>query len=473
LTPPATQQVVPAESRVVQFHAEALQHFPLSPIPTQETVIADAPVSSMPDPDAEQTTMSAEVDRLLTEEEMTAKPRRTSQRLMRRSFAGSNVGVEYFTPQHKTQVNEEVPLGPLENKVHETDGVEPSSPMQSHPATIPEQDEILSQASPQATDTSMQQSTESSLPLGGTTTSLSYFPHLASLEEHYGQLVDIMAINTSASSPVQKAKSGPKDNFTTLHLTDPSLSTDNTIALTARIFRPRKTALPLTNKGDVILLRDIKVQSKDHNPFLLSTETSAWAVFSPRLNTFQITIAGPPVEYGYKEIAHCESLVQWWKTHEENHPEAESEREVDTSTALQSSPVPATAPISPRVTRSQMRKSATLDHELAPININLANSTNYASNDSEVRDRLTPLLPPPSATQMQAIMSSPTASMPGTNASNNNRSVTAATGARRRSTRRSESVVHELRDGTRYVGGGDGQQNLVHELRDGSTYVDE
>jgi UPF0288 family protein (methanogenesis marker protein 3) len=49
-----------------------------------------------------------------------------------------------------------------------------------------------------------------------------------------------------------------------------------------------------------------------------------------------------------------------------------------------------------------------------------------------------------------------------------------ATPRRSRKTRPSVSVVHELRDGTKYVDDdGSGNSSVIHELRDGLTYVDE
>ncbi|KAH0127003.1 hypothetical protein KCU67_g17374, partial [Aureobasidium melanogenum] len=60
----------------------------------------------------------------------------------------------------------------------------------------------------------------------GTSTSLSYFTPLAGLNQHLNQqssLIDVVAICTTATSTAERAKSGPKDYYTTLRVIDQPL----------------------------------------------------------------------------------------------------------------------------------------------------------------------------------------------------------------------------------------------------------
>jgi hypothetical protein len=159
----------------------------------------------------------------------------------------------------------------------------------------------------------------------GITTSLSYYTPLSVLQDHFSQSVDILAISTTESAEPQRAKSGPRDWHTTLHITESSLLGNRTI--TAQIFRPYKTALPKVQRGNVVLLRNFKVQSQKRKYMLLSTESSAWAVFfvqrgkGGEVSEIGVEVVGPPVEYGPEENGHIIELGKWWEAEgEDRHP---------------------------------------------------------------------------------------------------------------------------------------------------------
>ena len=186
----------------------------------------------------------------------------------------------------------------------------------------------------------------------GTTTSLSYFHPLASVEGYLNQTstsVDIVAISVVASSVPLRAKSGPKDFFTILHLLDPSLHQHNSAMgemgemgnisrqdMRVEVFRPWKATLPTTEAGDVVLLRNFSVKSQKHRPYLLSNEASSWCVwrfaasgantqehdaadiFKPtwareRRSSIKEEVKGPPVDIGPEEREKARELRKWWE----------------------------------------------------------------------------------------------------------------------------------------------------------------
>jgi hypothetical protein len=184
----------------------------------------------------------------------------------------------------------------------------------------------------------------------GFTTSRSYYPPLFSVPTHFGEQIDVLAVVTM-SSVAQHAKSGPKDYFVSVKVVDSSCGAGNLVSI--ELFRPYKNALPTCFRGDVLLLRSLKVQSRRTlgtraqsrgnkdlgGMMLISTESSSWAVFKfPPLNSISaaddrpgssdslghsgvkrgtpikldVQINGPPVEYGAEERAFVRGLHQWW-----------------------------------------------------------------------------------------------------------------------------------------------------------------
>ncbi|KAJ5442930.1 Telomere end binding protein [Penicillium cf. griseofulvum] len=141
----------------------------------------------------------------------------------------------------------------------------------------------------------------------GLRSKLSYFAPLATLIDHYDNLVDTISIVHEAS-PITRAKSGPKDWFVTIQLTDPSMAGTT---LRAQIFRRYKSSMPSLVQGTTILLRDFKVRSFDHTVMLVSVESSAWAVFDGFGPDAEAN--GPPVEYGSQERAYASGLRRWYE----------------------------------------------------------------------------------------------------------------------------------------------------------------
>lgn len=151
-------------------------------------------------------------------------------------------------------------------------------------------------------------------PPPGFRTNLSYFVPLATLPSHFATAVDILAIALS-STPVTRAVSGPWDYNQTLYFTDPSsLALQHPITV-AQIFRPNNRCFPLMEKGDALLLRDFKVQPFQRRLSLLSTSTSAWAVFRKGAD---VQMRGPQVEFGAEERGFARGLWDWWTSVDED-----------------------------------------------------------------------------------------------------------------------------------------------------------
>ncbi|KAJ5146423.1 Telomere end binding protein [Penicillium bovifimosum] len=140
----------------------------------------------------------------------------------------------------------------------------------------------------------------------GLRSKLSYFAPLATLFDHYNALVDTVSIVHEAS-PINRAKSGSKDWFVTIDLTDPSLAGTT---IRAQIFRRYKSAIPSLTQGVAILLRDFKVRSLNHTAMLVSVESSAWAVFDG--SSLDVEVNGPPVEFDSQERAFASGLRRWY-----------------------------------------------------------------------------------------------------------------------------------------------------------------
>lgn len=141
----------------------------------------------------------------------------------------------------------------------------------------------------------------------GLRSKISYFAPLATLTDHYDAFVDTISI-VHETSPISRAKSGSKDCFVTIQLTDPSMTGTT---LNAQIFRVNKSAIPSLIEGNAILLRNFKVQSYNHAIMLVSVESSAWAVFDG--SSPDARISGPLVEYGAEERAYASGLRRWYR----------------------------------------------------------------------------------------------------------------------------------------------------------------
>lgn len=152
--------------------------------------------------------------------------------------------------------------------------------------------------------------TRSISPPTGLRTYLSYYAPLSTLHSHFNNSTDSISIVLS-DTPITKATGGPGDFYQSIFVTDPSsqLSSSSQPLITARIFRHNKASFPSLHPADVILLRNFTVQSFNRRPSLLSTDSSAWAVFS---RTGNVQITGPPVEYGAEERGYVRGLWDWW-----------------------------------------------------------------------------------------------------------------------------------------------------------------
>lgn len=243
--------------------------------------------------------------------------RRVSQRLSRKSVGPDNISSPYFTPR-KIQV---VPSSPIREEAPPQSSPSLEEPLSPTRRVTRSQKPVLHELTEEQLIAGIDE-IEPSIPPGpdrsskrSTKTSLSYYPPLSSLHEHFGQSIDIIALAVDESSKPERAKSGPKDHYTTVRIVDPSIDNKNRTAV--QVFRPFRDALPTAHRGDVVILRNFKVQTAKHKWMLLSTESSAWAVFSKdtssRPMTDDVKMSGPPVEYGRGETAQVKKLMQWWQ----------------------------------------------------------------------------------------------------------------------------------------------------------------
>ncbi|KAK5162928.1 uncharacterized protein LTR77_011089 [Saxophila tyrrhenica] len=198
------------------------------------------------------------------------------------------------------------------------------------------------QQKPVATQTISEPSTAKPVHVNGVSTALSYFTPLSRLDEclnpssqqsHGNGTVDIFAVVTDKTKEPARAKGGPRDYYTIFRISDTSITSSTSVR--AEIFRPWKATLPVAEVGDVILLRDFAVKSRNRQAYLLSTDASAWCVWryqdasvaesnakkpawarkSTEQNgtTVREEVKGPPVELGDEERKHATSLRSWWE----------------------------------------------------------------------------------------------------------------------------------------------------------------
>ncbi|KAI4201352.1 MAG: hypothetical protein LQ346_002200, partial [Caloplaca aetnensis] len=159
----------------------------------------------------------------------------------------------------------------------------------------------------------------------GLRTSHAYYAPLSTLPSHFNAQTSTLSI-VLAATPIARASSGPRDFYTTIFLTDPSSlpsplphttispSTTTPPALTTTtIFRPTRSSLPFPlPSGSVLLLRSFTVTHAARTPSLLSTDTSAWALFPPHTPSTSPNVSGPPLEFGAEERGYVRGLWEWW-----------------------------------------------------------------------------------------------------------------------------------------------------------------
>ena len=293
----------------------------------------------------------------------------------------------------------------------------------------------------------------------GLTTPSSYYPPLATVDEFFAANIDVLAICTVDVKEPQRAKTGAKDYHCTYQIVDPSLASREEVV--AQIFRPYKTALPRASRGSVVLFRNMKVQSQKRKCMLLSTESSSWAVFSHPEHTYTkasmlgVTITGPPIEYGPSERLGAIDLMQWWDGEgamqhcllKDSHQKSTNGTSaIESQENLEMSPARSTTKVAPTPLRRSTRRG------------------NRTDNHGNAGD------PNPDMVEIRAQSSSDVSPV--------SQKLSAVDGSE---SRRSPSVIHELRDGTKYVDEnpedrkrrGTRGESLIHELRDGTSYIDE
>jgi hypothetical protein len=479
----------------------------------------------------------------------TVTPRRISQRLSaRKSTMASNISSPYFTPRKPAPAPSSSPT--------RKENIRPTSPDRSSSRSSPVQDRrktsVLSPALQEVEQNgidmtpvspNLQAKRPASRRQTGTTTPLAYYAHLSSLHEHFGQVVDIIAACAQSSSPPQRSKSGPKDYHTTLRLADPSLSSNRHAAVPAQIFRHAMNAIPTTTGGDVVILRNFKVQTSERKFMLLSTETSSWAVFQAKPNSTMswsdVIISGPPIEYGPVETSRVKLLFSWWNSGGKEQFSPSSLTGDDQVAGIGSSELRSRSPglkeYAQPLSKAQPasgRRFANMTNDFGNENAvenfyaSFANGDDVDATEDTADEEAAHVVSEASANGRGADLDDDAAkegeldvrlaqrtsrrkanrtdhignggdedvnmidyarekSAPLTDATNHRRQSTVSIAASepgraftpRRSARqkhkKSPSLVHELRDGTKYVDGDRRRSgSVVHELRDGVTYVD-
>ncbi|KAF2153383.1 hypothetical protein K461DRAFT_267963 [Myriangium duriaei CBS 260.36] len=152
-------------------------------------------------------------------------------------------------------------------------------------------------------------------PSTGTTTDLTYLTPLTNLSHHLNSptaKVDVLAVVTDAASIPARAKSGPRDWFTVMHVSSPAL---DDAQVRVEVFRPWKESLPVATEGDVVLLRNFGVRSRERKAFLLSGEESGWCVWRWQGDEEEGVeeVRGPPVEVGEGERKEVQEVRGWWE----------------------------------------------------------------------------------------------------------------------------------------------------------------
>ena len=234
---------------------------------------------------------------------------------------------------------------------------------------------------------------------------LSSFGPIAALNDYPNAFVDTISLVVDVSQTI-RATSGPQDYCLTLYVTDPSMAGTT---LPAQIFRQQKNVLPSAAEGDVILLRNFRVESFNHSMMLVSTNCSSWAVFAAKHD--DVSVNDPPIDYGPEECDHAASLKAWYD-----------------------------------------RDGAAMiaDHKL----------------QASIKGDSFEAIPSSSAASSEAGSLEPVS-----HGVRGRSSLPSTRGSRRSKKQHRRVTIHELRDGTRYTEGGSLSKESIHELRDGTVYA--
>ncbi|RMZ90832.1 hypothetical protein DV736_g1915, partial [Chaetothyriales sp. CBS 134916] len=348
----------------------------------------------------------------------------------------------------------------------------------------------------------------------GLTTSIAYYTPLTFLHEHFNQLVDIIAICASDSVPPEQATRGPKEWHTSLRIADPSCDAKAGSGSVVQLFRYEKDAVPSTKRGDAVILRDFKVETRKHEAVLLSTNSSSWAVFDGSLDERSMVeepvVSGPPLEYGRGETAYVRKMVRWWADEGHDLFPDKWDNKTDDATVEHVDHTERNVNYTPRSRRQQQKLSihehpgegqedAVQSIEEAPKSpvrtrrqAQMAEEVNDGGriqiDEGQKRiekDKQTSATPGKATTPSRRRLSRGTKT-PSANTGVNIMSSSPQQPSSQRSQGRpqtrqsarstkSPSLVHELRDGKEYVDGSPRKKRSkedVHELRNGTKYAD-
>lgn len=310
-------------------------------------------------------------------------------------------------------------------------------------------------------------------------TSLSYFTPLSNLSSYFRSQIDVIAIVANTPLDHSRANIIPKDFFLTFQITDAT-----TIGATrlAQIFRPYEAALPKVKRGDVVLLRDLKVGIRDGLPYLTSANCSsaAWAVFSFKSPNHdpEVAISGPQVEYSSQETTHIKDLHTWWlaaghkKIIELDTPPLNSlatpARKPRKRKAEDSPPNSPTAPTTseqvnvdaeaPRSAKRTRHSFPAGDLRKPQLRINSGTTTGLGSRRN-------------SSTSASSLSSPAVRRATMSPSSGRGSPRSAASGGRRVVSGGHGTTLHELRNGFRYTSSPD--RDGIHRLRDGFMYMND
>lgn len=508
LTPDNTQRDVQDEANFESLRQVPSEQMPPTPDNTQEPGYAD--VLQLDGTD-ESRSFEQKEDNL----EVSLSPTEQNQKILSRpsrpSLNVAAVSSPYFIARKS-------PLRSPERQMENTSIREPEEEVDQERAIEHTAQDLLVRESAQTAALSRRHMKRLQNMLG-MATPISYYTPLPNLDEHYSHQIDVLAICTADSGAPTRSMSGPKDYNISLYLTDFFL--EGTTTVTAQLFRPYKEALPVVHRGEVILLRSFKVQSQKHKMMLLSTDSSAWAVFSlSKLSAkdaeywdLQVHVPGPPVEYGSEEHVYAKRLMEWWEAGGDlghtamtakigdrlTHPRTQKSLDRadvtgDISEHLANGTINGLVgadnfqPVDPpRTTRSSRRINNHTDNmennehtregpvaagpTLESVSPTTARTTRSSRHAADRVDNTDNGDDPASVDIIGPVpeIASPKAGR----RTRRSTSILSATPELARSLR-SQSAVHELRDGTKYVDGHvPTKKDGVHQLRDGTTYVDE
>ena len=318
LTPRSTQQTnLASQSSSVSLHSAPEDDTLPTPRLTQAASVEPVPPQRLTSPEEPITTKTrAPPKKTPTLIERLKEMRRLASQSPKPRPSDASILDPWFAPRRLSQVVPDSEEGSeAESSPERKAQVRAPEIASEHLPQTPEKPLAKSfiRSPPQPKDISSIQSSPQYLPPSqppppGFRTNLSYFVPLATMPSHFATVVDVLVIALS-STPVTRATSGPKDYNQSLYITDPSSLTLQHTVTTVQIFRPNNRCFPIVEKGAALLLRDFKVQPFEKRLLLLSTESSAWAVFRKGAD---VQIRGPPVEYGAAERGFARGLWDWW-----------------------------------------------------------------------------------------------------------------------------------------------------------------